>query len=74
MFDVSGADLIKIANESIQGDSNKIKSKFAIIIATAKRVRQLIYEQDERLYDENPLTVAKNEFKNKSVSIVGSDE
>ena len=74
MFDISGADLIKIANESIQGDDNKIKSKFAIIIATAKRARQLIDEQDERLIEENPLTVAISEFKNKSVSIVGSDE
>ena len=74
MFDISGADLIKIANESIQGDDNKIKSKFAIIIATAKRARQLIDEQDERLLEENPLTVAISEFKNKSVSIVGSDE
>lgn len=77
MFDISSEDLINIANESITSEDDKIKSKFAIIIATAKRARQLISLEDPRILGENadnPLTVAINEFKNKSVTIVGNNE
>lgn len=70
MFEISGSELINIVNRNINDDDKKIKSKFAIIIATAKRARQLVATRDERLEDQNALTVAINEFKEGKVNII----
>lgn len=74
MFEPSGQELINIANESILNDNEKIKSKYTVIIAAAKRARQLVDEKDERI-DEgaNPLTIAIDEIKNKEVKIEPED-
>ena len=44
MFEPSGQELINIANESILNENEKIKSKYTVIIAAAKRARQLVDE------------------------------
>ena len=70
MFEPSGQELINIANESILNDNEKIKSKYTVIIAAAKRARQLVDEKDYRVEEgANPLTVAIDEIKNKEVKI-----
>ena len=70
MFEPSGQELINIANESILNDNEKIKSKYTVIIAAAKRARQLVDEKDERVEEgANPLTIAIDEIKNKEVKI-----
>lgn len=70
MFEPSGQELINIANESILNDNEKIKSKYTVIIAAAKRARQLVDDKDERIEEgANPLTVAIDEIKNKEVKI-----
>ena len=70
MFEPSGQELINIANESILNENEKIKSKYTIIIAAAKRARQLVDEKDERVEEgANPLTIAIDEIKNKEVKI-----
>ena len=70
MFEPSGQELINIANESIMNENEKIKSKYTIVIAAAKRARQLVDEKDERVEEgANPLTVAIDEIKNKEVKI-----
>lgn len=70
MFEPSGQDLIKIANESILNETEKIKSKYSVIIAASKRARQLVDEKDPRVESgANPLTVAVDEIKNKEVKI-----
>ena len=70
MFEPSGQELINIANESILNDNEKIKSKYTVIIAAAKRARQLVDEKDERVEEgANPLTIAIDENKNKEVKI-----
>ena len=70
MFEPSGQELINIANESILNDNEKIKSKYTVIIAAAKRARQLVDDKDERVEEgANPLTVAIDEIKNKEVKI-----
>ena len=70
MFEPSGQELINIANESILNENEKIKSKYTVIIAAAKRARQLVDEGDERVEEgANPLTVAIDEIKNKEVKI-----
>lgn len=70
MFEPSGQELINIANESILNENEKIKSKYTVIIAAAKRARQLVDEKDERIEEgANPLTIAIDEIKNKEVKI-----
>ena len=70
MFEPSGQELIDIANESILNENEKIKSKYSVIIAAAKRARQLVDKKDERVENGvNPLTVAIDEIKNNIVKI-----
>ena len=70
MFEPSGQELINIANESILNENEKIKSKYTVIIAAAKRARQLVDEKDARIEEgANPLTIAIDEIKNKEVKI-----
>ena len=70
MFEPSGQELINIANESILNENEKIKSKYSIIIAAAKRARQLVDEEDERIEaGVNPLSAAIEDIANKEVRI-----
>ncbi len=70
MFEPSGQELIDIANESILNENEKIKSKYSVIIAAAKRARQLVDKKDERVENgANALTVAIDEIKNNIVKI-----
>ena len=70
MFEPSGQELIDIANESILNENEKIKSKYSVIIAAAKRARQLVDEKDERVESgANALTIAIDEIKNNLVKI-----
>lgn len=70
MFEPSGQELIDIANASVLNENEKIKSKYSVIIAAAKRARQLVDEHDERVENgTNPLTVAIDEIKNNYVKI-----
>ncbi|MBR4314941.1 MAG: DNA-directed RNA polymerase subunit omega [Lachnospiraceae bacterium] len=74
MFEPSGQELINIANESILNENEKIKSKYTVIIAAAKRARQLVDEKDARIEEgANPLTIAIDEIKNKEVKIEPED-
>lgn len=71
MFEPSAQKLIDIANESILSENEKVKSRYTVIIAAAKRARQLVDNNDERVQGgANPLTVAVNELKRKDVKIV----
>lgn len=70
MFEISGDDLINIVNQNITEDSKKINSKFSIVVATAKRARQIIDEDVDGEDTENALTLAIDEFKHKMVTIV----
>lgn len=70
MFEPSGQELIDIANESILNENEKIKSKYSVIIAAAKRARQLVDEKDERVENGvNPLSIAVEEIKENLVKI-----
>lgn len=74
MFEPSGQELINIANESILNENEKIKSKYTVIIAAAKRARQLVDEKDARIEEgANPLTIAIDEIRNKEVKIEPED-
>lgn len=74
MFEPSAQKLIDIANESILSENEKVKSRYTVIIAAAKRARQLIDEKDKRVENgDNPLTIAVKELERKEVRIVKED-
>lgn len=71
MFEPSAQELINVANESILNENEKIKSKYTIIIAAAKRARQLVEAKDERVESgKNALTIAVEEIENKLVKVI----
>ena len=71
MFEPSAQRLIDVANESILNENEKIKSKYTIIIAAAKRARQLVDDKDERVENgKNALTIAVDEIENKMVKVI----
>lgn len=75
MFEPSAQQLIDVANESILNEKEKVKSRYTVIIAAAKRARQLVDARDERVQGgANPLSVAVNELKNKDVKIIKEDK
>ena len=70
MFDVTTTDLMDVVNGD-RGDNDKL-SKFSVIVAIAKRARQLVENQDERILTDNPVTIAVDEFIDKEVNIVAN--
>ena len=75
MFEPSAQKLINVVNESITNENEKINSKYTMIIAAAKRARQLIDEQDQRVENgKNALTIAIDEIEDKIVRVIPSDK
>ena len=75
MFEPSAQKLINVANESIANENEKINSKYTMIIAAAKRARQLVDEKDQRVESsKNALTIAIDEIENKIVRVVPSNK
>ena len=70
MFDVTTTDLMEVVNED--REANDKLSKFSVIVAIAKRARQLVENQDERILTDNPVTIAVDEFIDKEVNIVSN--
>ena len=75
MFEPSAQKLINVVNENVNNEDEKIKSKYTIIIAAAKRARQLVDEKDQRVENgKNALTIAIDEIENKIVKVVPSNK
>ncbi|MBR1454602.1 MAG: DNA-directed RNA polymerase subunit omega [Lachnospiraceae bacterium] len=71
MFEPSAQKLIDAANENILDEKEKIKSKYTIVLAAAKRARQLVDEKDERVEKGvNPLTIAVEEIEEKVIKVI----
>ncbi|MBR1844296.1 MAG: DNA-directed RNA polymerase subunit omega [Lachnospiraceae bacterium] len=71
MFEPSVQKLIDEVNESILNENEKIKSKYTVIIAAAKRARQLVDDKDERVENgKNALTIAIDEIENRLVKVI----
>ncbi|MBQ7743554.1 MAG: DNA-directed RNA polymerase subunit omega [Lachnospiraceae bacterium] len=71
MFEPSVQKLINEVNESILNENEKIKSKYTVIIAAAKRARQLVDDKDERVENgKNALTIAIEEIENRLVKVI----
>ncbi len=78
MIHPSYSDLMEVANEGVEpGEQPVVQSRYSIVLATAKRARQLI-SGSEPLVDgtegKKPLSIAVEELYEGKIKIVGDDE
>ncbi|SNU07100.1 DNA-directed RNA polymerase subunit omega [Lachnospiraceae bacterium] len=78
MIHPSYSDLMEIANEGVEpGEHPVVKSRYSIVLATAKRARQII-AGSEPLVDlpegTKPLSIAVEELYEEKIRILGDDE
>ncbi len=78
MIHPSYSDLMGIANEGVEpGEHPVVKSRYSIVLATAKRARQLISGREPLISDtegKKPLSVAVEELYEGKIRILGDDE
>ena len=76
MLHPSYTDLINVVNKEVeQGEQPVVQSRYSIVIATAKRDRQLIAgeEAEVRIKSKKPLSIAIDELYKSKVKIVSDD-
>lgn len=77
MIHPSYVELMQVVNEGVEiGEEPVVNSRYSIVLATAKRARQLI-DGAEPLSDapcNKPLSIAVQELYKSKVKIVSDDE
>lgn len=78
MLHPSYTDLMKVVNSGVEiGEEPVVNSRYSIVLATAKRARQII-GGDKPVIDsasnQKPLSIAVEEVYNSKVTIVGEDD
>lgn len=77
MLHPSYTDLMKVVNSEVEpGEQPVVNSRYSIVLATAKRARQII-DGATQLIDvtyPKPLSIAVEELYRSKVKIVGDDE
>ena len=77
MIHPSYTDLMEVVNSEVEpGEQPVVQSRYSIVLATAKRARQII-AGDQPLVNgdgKKPLSVAVEELYESKVKIVGDDE
>ena len=77
MLHPSYSDLMKVVNsDPAAGEANVVNSRYSIVMATAKRARQII-AGDEPLVDsvgKKPLSVAVDELNQGKIRILGDED
>ena len=77
MLHPSYTDLINAVNSEVEpGEQPVVQSRYSIVIATAKRARQLV-DGDKALVDDTgkkPLSIAIEELYQQKVKIAGDEE
>lgn len=76
MLHPSYTDLINVANSEVeQGEQPVVKSRYSIVIATAKRARQLVDGEEAYVpsYGKKPLSVAIEELYKQKIKILNDD-
>lgn len=77
MLHPSYTDLMKVVNSEVEpGETPVVNSRYSIVMATAKRARQII-SGDEPLVAEKgkkPLSVAVDELNEGKIKILGDEE
>lgn len=78
MLHPSYSELMKVVNSGVEeGEEKVVNSRYSIVMATAKRARQII-AGDEPLIDceegEKPLSIAVEELNQGKIKILGDEE
>ena len=77
MLHPSYTDLMKVVNQDVEeGDTKIVNSRYSIVLATAKRARQLIDHADPPVPTkdgEKPLSVAIDEMNSGKLKVIGED-
>ncbi|MCI8418437.1 MAG: DNA-directed RNA polymerase subunit omega [Lachnospiraceae bacterium] len=76
MLHPSYTDLMKAVNGDMEGDTPVVNSRYSIVLATAKRARQLIAGEMPLVEGENrkPLSVAVDELNSGQIKIMSEEE
>ena len=79
MLHLSYTDLINAVNSGAaeSGDEPVVQSRYSIVIATAKRARQIIAGDEPMIakaYNKKPLSIAVEELYEQKVKILPEDE
>ena len=77
MLHPSYTDLIRVVNSEVEpGEQPVVNSRYSIVLATAKRARQLISgaEPMVRPVSNKPLSIAVEEMYQAKVKILNEDE
>lgn len=80
MLHPSYTDLMSVVNAEVEpGEQPVVNSRYSIVLATAKRAREIIDGQEPLVYTEpskkeKPLSIAVDEVYKGKVKIVGADE
>lgn len=78
MLHPSYSDLMKVVNSEVEpGEEKIVNSRYSIVMATAKRARQIIggHEPMVRVKKgEKPLSIAVEELRQGELKILGEDE
>ena len=77
MLHPSYSDLMKVVNSNLeQGEAPVVNSRYSIVMATAKRARQIIGGEDPLVKEKGakPLSVAVEELNQGKIKILSEDE
>ena len=77
MLHPSYTDLINVVNSDVEpGEQPVVKSRYSIVLATAKRARQIISVEEPLsagMTSKKPLSAAVQELYEGKIKIVGDD-
>lgn len=78
MLHPSYSDLMKVVNSEVEpGEEKIVNSRYSIVMATAKRARQIIGGHQPMVKvkpGEKPLSIAVDELNQGKIKILGEEE
>lgn len=77
MLHPSYTDLMEVVNSDVEpGEQPVVQSRYSIVLATAKRARQLIDGAEPMVSDvegRKPLSIAVDELYNQKIKVLGDE-
>ena len=77
MLHPSYTDLMEVVNQDVEEGATKIvNSRYSIVLATAKRARQIIDGSEPLVQakaEQKPLSIAIDEVNNAKIKVVGKE-
>lgn len=77
MIHPSYTDLMEVVNSEVEpGEHPVVNSRYSIVLATAKRAREIIAGEEPLVKSDSnkPLSIAVDELYKGKIKIVGDDE